>query len=162
MDRKQREELKALENELKEKREKYLERLSGLPFSYLKLSEADRKIFLEKLVVLKEDIARLEATVMETYHAESTKAHQKYEDALQKSERWKWLSNSEPSSPQTEPNKCSNCKGKGFESIRCNICNGSGILARWENSFFPPKCNGCDGTGKMRVPCPQCMGSGYF
>lgn len=162
MDRKQREELKAFEDELKEKREDYLSRLSGLPFSFLKLSEAERELFTAELITLKEDIARLEAVVMGTYRGEAKKAQEKYEDALEKSKRRKWFSNNEPEAPQIEVSKCSQCKGKGYILIRCTNCNGKGHPAQWKNSIFPPKCDWCNGTGKNQIPCSYCKGAGHL
>lgn len=162
MDRKQRDELKALEDELKEKREDYLSRLSGLPFSLFKLSEEEREVFTAELIALKQDIARLEAVVMETYQGESKKAREKYEEALEKSKRWKWFSNNEPEAPQIGVPKCNRCKGNGYESIRCSNCNGKGHPARWENSIFPPKCEWCNGTGKIKIPCSYCKGVGHL
>ncbi len=65
---------------------------------------------------------------------------------------------------------CGRCKGNrsepGSETVRCDICKGTGEIRRTQNSIFGQfvnvtSCDRCRGEGRIIVtPCKECRGEG--
>jgi DnaJ-class molecular chaperone len=74
-------------------------------------------------------------------------------------------------SPESQPQTCPECNGRGWkdnrcptsdQSIVCMACNGRGTTASGA------VCGGCHGTGQIetrlqdKMPCPLCNGAGIY
>ncbi len=54
---------------------------------------------------------------------------------------------------------CPSCKGRGYFTHQCDVCEGKGVVVSGESVRETRTCSTCNGMGKL--PCAECDNYGY-